>query len=54
MSAPFAVHRRFVPLDDGTQLHCRIVGSGPPVLLLHPSPQSGALNSPPPSRTSFS
>lgn len=46
MSTPLAVRRRFVALDDGTQLHCRIVGSGPPVLLLHPSPQSGAFSLP--------
>lgn len=46
MNARFPVRRRFVPLEDGTQLHCRIVGAGPPVLLLHPSPQSGAFSLP--------
>jgi pimeloyl-ACP methyl ester carboxylesterase len=41
-----AVRRRFVTLSNGSQLHCRIVGSGPPVVLLHPSPQSGAFSLP--------
>ncbi|MCU0761105.1 MAG: alpha/beta fold hydrolase [Steroidobacteraceae bacterium] len=41
-----AVRRRFVTLADGMQLHYRIVGAGPPVVLLHPSPQSGAFSLP--------
>ncbi len=40
------VHRRFVTLANGAQLHCRILGAGPPVVLLHPSPQSGAFSLP--------
>jgi pimeloyl-ACP methyl ester carboxylesterase len=47
MSRPdAAVRRRFVTLADGTQLHYRVLGSGPPVVLLHPSPQSGAFSLP--------
>ncbi len=47
MSGPSSVvRRRFVTLADGSQLHCRIVGAGPPVVLLHPSPQSGAFSLP--------
>lgn len=37
--------RGFVNVTGG-QLHYRRVGSGPPVLLLHPSPQSGAFSMP--------
>jgi len=40
------VRRRFVTLASGAQLHFRLVGSGPPVVLLHPSPQSGAFSLP--------
>jgi tRNA (guanine-N1)-methyltransferase len=34
------------PLSEAPHRCCRIVGSGPPVLLLHPSPQSGAFSLP--------
>lgn len=45
-SASQTARRRFVTLADGTQLHCRILGAGPPVILLHPSPQSGSFSLP--------
>ena len=41
-----AVRRRFVTLANGAQLHFRVLGAGPPVVLLHPSPQSGAFSLP--------
>jgi pimeloyl-ACP methyl ester carboxylesterase len=41
-----AARRRFVTLANGMQLHYRVLGSGPPVVLLHPSPQSGAFSLP--------
>ncbi len=41
-----AVRRRFVTLVNGMQLHYRVLGAGPPVVLLHPSPQSGAFSLP--------
>lgn len=37
--------RQFVSIGD-TQLHVRRAGEGPPVILLHPSPQSGAFSIP--------
>ncbi|MDG2319944.1 MAG: alpha/beta fold hydrolase [Rhodospirillaceae bacterium] len=37
--------RQFVSIGD-TQLHVRRAGRGPPVILLHPSPQSGAFSEP--------
>jgi hypothetical protein len=40
------MQRRFVALADGTQVHYRRAGEGPPVVLLHPSPQSGAFSEP--------
>jgi hypothetical protein len=40
------MQRHFVVLEDGTQLHYRRAGSGPPVVLLHSSPQSGAASEP--------
>lgn len=40
------MQRRFVVLEDGTQLHYRREGAGPPVLLLHPSPQSSSFSVP--------
>ncbi len=40
------LRRRFVTLANGSQLHYRVLGAGPPVVLLHPSPQSGAFSLP--------
>ena len=37
--------RHFVSIGD-SQLHVRRAGEGPPVILLHPSPQSGAFSMP--------
>ena len=34
--------KHFVTLPDGNQLHYRRAGSGPPLIMLHPSPQSSA------------
>ncbi len=39
------ITRHFVDIG-GRQVHYRRVGSGPPVILLHPSPQSGAFSVP--------
>jgi pimeloyl-ACP methyl ester carboxylesterase len=40
------MHRLFVVLENGMQMHYRRAGDGPPVLLLHPSPQSSAFSVP--------
>lgn len=40
------MQRRFVVLENGMQLHYRRAGDGPPVVLLHPSPQSSAFSVP--------
>jgi len=36
------VHRRFVDID-GRQVHCRIAGSGPALMLIHQSPQNSRM-----------
>lgn len=33
-------HRRFLTLGNGHQVHYRLAGSGPPMILMHPSPIS--------------
>ena len=40
-----SIRRGFACIDSG-QLHYRYAGSGPPVILLHPSPQSSAFSMP--------
>jgi pimeloyl-ACP methyl ester carboxylesterase len=36
------VARHFLPLADGRQVHYRRAGSGPPLIVMHPSPNSSA------------
>ena len=38
--------RAYANLASGVQMHYRIAGSGPPVILLHPSPQSSRFSVP--------
>ncbi len=40
MPAPITKH--FLPLADGRQIHYRRAGSGPPLIMMHPSPNSSA------------
>lgn len=40
MPAPITKH--FLPLADGRQIHYRRAGSGPPLVVMHPSPNSSA------------
>ncbi|MBM3512116.1 MAG: alpha/beta fold hydrolase [Alphaproteobacteria bacterium] len=40
MPAPITKH--FLPLADGRQIHYRRAGSGPPLIIMHPSPNSSA------------
>src|SRR6478609_8355349 len=40
------ITRHFVPLPGGGQIHYRRAGGGPPLLLMHPSPNSSALMAP--------
>jgi len=37
-----AVTRHFLPLGDGRQVHYRRAGAGPPLVVMHPSPNSSA------------
>lgn len=39
---PTPITRHFLPLDDGRQIHYRRAGSGPPLVIMHPSPNSSA------------
>jgi pimeloyl-ACP methyl ester carboxylesterase len=37
-----AIIKHFLPLPDGRQIHYRRAGSGPPLIIMHPSPNSSA------------
>jgi pimeloyl-ACP methyl ester carboxylesterase len=37
-----AITKHFLPLADGRQVHYRRAGSGPPLIIMHPSPNSSA------------
>ncbi|MSR00002.1 MAG: alpha/beta hydrolase [Gammaproteobacteria bacterium] len=44
--SPTTLQQHYVTLPNGQQLHYRCGGHGPPVLLLHPSPQSSTFSLP--------
>ena len=37
-----AITRYYVTMPGGAQAHCRVAGEGPPLIVLHPSPQHSA------------
>jgi pimeloyl-ACP methyl ester carboxylesterase len=47
-AAPMSVQitRHFLPMDGGQQIHYRRAGSGPPLIIMHPSPNSPASMAP--------